>query len=149
MPTRRSLQFCRAPPVIIQRIAADQFYEVQESVTKVLNTISKKNRKGLPLLLFDMFLHMLKNLAFLNKTPYVTFSEITLQAEKFKIKPKSFVKLIDILNNGKFKDLKNLEKIIVDIFDEFEKIYREHGFDLYYDNVDPNKPMKDFFKFWV
>ena len=37
-------------------MAADQFYTVAESLTKVLNAIDKKNRKGIPLLLFDMFL---------------------------------------------------------------------------------------------
>ena len=128
--------------------AADQFYEVAESTTKVLNAIDKKNKKALPLLLFDMFLHMLKNLAYLNQSPYTTFAKFIQQSEDFKIKPVGFDKLIHVITNGNFKNPKNIEKIIIQIINEFENIYEKLGYDHSYDDVDPNIPMKDFVKFW-
>src|SRR5262245_22591112 len=47
--------------------ARRRWYEVQESTAKVLNAILTANREGLPLLLFDMTLHMLIVLSFLNQ----------------------------------------------------------------------------------
>ena len=49
---------------------------VQEATCKVLNAITQRNGEGISILLFDMFLQMLKILAFLNHTPYVTFSSL-------------------------------------------------------------------------
>ncbi len=43
---------------------ADQgWYEVQESTAKVLNAITKRNKVGISLITFDMFLHMLRVLS--------------------------------------------------------------------------------------
>jgi len=127
--------------------AAKLFYEVAEDTMKVLNAIDKNNRKGIPLLLFDMFHYMLKNLSFLNKIPFTTFAEFVSEAEKLELKPPSFQKIIDIITSGDYHDLPRLEKIVKQNFHEFEMIYEELGIDLYYDEVDPNKPMKNFVKF--
>jgi predicted nucleotidyltransferase len=120
------------------KYAVSHFSEVHECTTKVLNAIDKKNEKGLPLLLVEMFLYMLINLSFLNKTPYVTFAGFIQESENFKIRPGGFDRLIDIIVNGKFKNLKHLEIIIIQVFNEFEKIYDKLGYEIYDDNVDPN-----------
>jgi len=124
--------------------AADRWNEVQEATAKVLNAITKDNKEGISLLVFDMFLHMLIVLSFLNQTPYVTFSKFISQAKKFKMKPESFDDLTDIMGQGKYQDFLHLKGVVINVFSEFEKIFEELGFDLYYDNVDPNKPMKKF-----
>jgi len=124
--------------------AADRWHEAQESTAKVLNAINKKNKEGMPLLAIDMFFRMLVVLSFLNQIPYVTHSKFVSQAKKFKIKPKSFNELIEIMVHGKYQDLARLKKVATKVFSEFEKIFENLGFDLYYDNVDPNKPMKKF-----
>jgi len=124
--------------------AADRWNEVQESTAKVLNAITKHNKEGISLLAFDMFLHILIVLSFLNQTPYVTFSKFISQTKKFKVKPKSFDTLIDIMVQGKYQNFSHLKEVVISVFSEFEKIFEELGFDLYYDNVDPNKPTKKF-----
>ena len=122
--------------------AAHQWYEVQESTAKLLNVISQNNKEGLPLILFDMYLWMLKILSYLNQKPYITFVKFITQSKKFKTKPKHFNDLTKIVVSGKYQEITKLKKIVEQVFTEFEDIFEQLGFDLYYDNVDPNKPMK-------
>lgn len=121
--------------------AAHQWYEVQESTAKVLNAITQKNKEGLPLVLFDMYLWMLKTLSYLNQKPYLTFAKFITQSKKFKTRPEHFEDLTKIIIDGEYQNLAKLQKIVKQLFTEFEDIFDELGFDLYYDNVDPNKPM--------
>jgi len=125
--------------------AAVKWYEVQESTGKLLNAIDRENSEGVPLLFFDMCLHMLIVLAFINVKPYTTFSGFIAQARKLPIKPASFNKLLDILCAGKYIDLPILKNIVVAVFEEFEAIFENLGYDLYYNDFDPNLPHKDFF----
>ncbi|MDI6740642.1 MAG: hypothetical protein QME74_09810, partial [Candidatus Edwardsbacteria bacterium] len=122
--------------------AGRQWYELQESTAKTLNAIDKQNLKGLPLLLFDAYRHMLKLLALLNQRPYTTYPRFIAEAERFKLQPPSFKTLTGIIVNGKYQDLSRLKKIITRVFDEFEAMLEQSGIDPYYDEVDPNIPMK-------
>jgi len=122
--------------------AAGLWNEIQEGVAKVLNAIIKKNRDGLPLLLIVNYWWMLKLLALLNQKPYTTFAKGTTQAKKFKTKPAHFEDLTRLIIEGKYQNLPRLRKIIQQVFTEFENIFEQQGFDLYYDNFDPNKPSK-------
>ena len=124
--------------------AASHWYEVQESTAKVLNAISKRNKIGISLLVFDMYLHMLKVLSFLNQTPYKTFSEFISQSKKFETKPGHFDELTRIIIDGEYQGLPNLKQAVVNVFTEFEGIFEELGFDLYDHDVDPSKPRKKF-----
>lgn len=121
--------------------AANHWYEVQESTAKVLNAITKKNMLGIPLLAFDMYLHMLRVLSFLNQNPYTTFAKFIEESKKFKTKPEYFEELTQIVVDGKYQNFAKLQKVVEQVFTEFENIFDKLGFDLYYDNVDPNKPM--------
>ncbi|MBN1295058.1 MAG: hypothetical protein JXB48_24705 [Candidatus Latescibacteria bacterium] len=123
--------------------AAKHWYEVQESTAKVFNAVLKKNRTGIPLLVFDMYLHMLRVLSFLNQHPYTTFSKFIEESMRFKTKPRHFYELTKIVVEGKYQHLTGLRKTTEKVFSEFENIFDELGFDLYYDNLDPGKPMKD------
>ncbi|MBN2121996.1 hypothetical protein JW721_02980 [Candidatus Micrarchaeota archaeon] len=118
------------------------FGDLQESTAKVLNAIKKKNKLGIPLLLFDMCRYMLIILSFLNQEPYTTFAKSVEEAQKFKKKPPHFNDLLQIVIEGEYQNFNKLQKIVEQVFTEFEDIFDELGFDLYYDNIDPNKPMK-------
>lgn len=124
--------------------AANHWYEVYESTAKVLNAITVENRTGLALLVFDMYLHMLIVLSFLNQIPYVTFAKFIAQSKKFKIKPRYFGELTEIIISGNYQALSDLKNVVETVFSEFEDMLEELGFDPYDDNVDPNKPMKQF-----
>ncbi len=124
--------------------AAHHWQEVQESTAKVLNAIASDNRDGIPLLLCDMVRNMLVVLSFLNQTPYVTFATFISQAREFALKPAAFDTLADIVVNGTYRDLPALERVAIDVFSDFEKIFAELGHDLYDDNVDPNIRGKEF-----
>ena len=116
--------------------AVKNWDEVQESTTKVLNAIELKNVEGISLLASDMFLRMLKILSFINMTPFITFSSFISQAKKFERKPEDFNKLINIMIQGKYSDLLTLKNVVVDVFVQFESIFKEHGIDLYGGDLD-------------
>lgn len=118
------------------------FGDLQESTAKVLNAITKRNKLGISLLVFDMCNYMLITLTFLNQKPYTTFAKFIEEAKKFKKKPEHFDDLLQIIIEGKYQDFAKLQKVVEQVFTEFENIFDELGFDFYYDNVDPNKPMK-------
>lgn len=122
--------------------ATSHWHEVQESTAKVLNAISRKNKLTISLLVFDMYLHMLIVLSFLNQMPYRTFSELIVQSKKFKTKPEHFNDLTNIIIDGTHRNLGQLKKAVEEVFTEFESIFEELGFALYDNNVDPNKAMK-------
>jgi hypothetical protein len=118
--------------------ARRHWYEVQESTAKVLNAIVASNRDGLPLLLFDMTLHMLIVLSFLNQTPYVTFARFITQARTFELKPSSFTTLLDMIVQGSYQDHAAVRAIVVDVFSQFEAIFEALGVELYDSDIDPN-----------
>ncbi len=120
--------------------AANHWYEAQESTAKVLNAIAKKNRPGIPLLVFEMYLNMLRVLSFLNQKPYKTFATFVAQARKFTIKPKHFGRLTRIIIDGKYQNFDKLRIVVERVFAEFERILERQGVKLYDDNVDPSKP---------
>jgi hypothetical protein len=118
--------------------ARRHWYEVQESTAKVLNAIEASNHDGLPLLLFDMTLHMLIVLSFLNQTPYVTFARFITQARAFELKPAGFTALLDTVVQGSYQDHTALRATVVDVFSQFEAIFEALGVELYDSTIDPN-----------
>lgn len=111
--------------------AKHHWNEVQESTGKTLNAIASENWEGLPLLFSDMLVHMLIVLSLLNQTPYITFAKFISQAKLFQIKPAGFNGLIDILAQGNLQDLKRTERIIEQVFSEFEAIFDDLQIELY------------------
>jgi len=120
--------------------AVERWYEVHESTAKVLNAIDRENREGLPLLLFDMALHMLVVLSFLNQTPYVTFARFVEQAREFQIKPERMDELLDVLVLARYSDLARLRETVTRVFSGFEEIFERGGCRIYDDNLDPDVP---------
>ena len=120
--------------------AVRRWYEVQEAAAKVLNAVGKRNSTGVSLLVFDMYLHMLVVLAFLNRTPYTTFSQFIAESRRFETKPDSFEELTRIVTDGTYQNLSRLGKVVADVFAEFEEIFAELGAELYDDSVDPDEP---------
>ena len=118
--------------------ARRHWYEVQESTAKVLNAIAANNRDGLPLLLFDMTLHMLIVLSFLNQTPYVTFARFITQARAFELKPASLTALLDMIVHGSYHDHAAVQATVVAVFSQFEAIFAALGLELYDSTIDPN-----------
>jgi hypothetical protein len=119
--------------------ARRHWYDVQESTAKVLNAIGANNRDGLPLLLFDMTLHMLIVLSFLNQTPYVTFARFIAQARAFELKPASLTALLDLIVQGSYQDHAAVRAIVVEVFSQFEAIFAALGMELYDNSIDPNE----------
>jgi len=120
------------------REARRHWYDVQESTAKLLNAILAGNRDGVPLLLFDMTLHMLIVLSFLNQTPYATFARFIAQARAFALKPAGFEALLDIVVHGSYQDLAALRTVVVDVFSQFEAIFEALGVELYDRSIDPD-----------
>ncbi len=123
--------------------AAERFYEVQESTTKLLNAIEDDNLENIGLVAFDTFMHMLVVLSFLNQTPYSTFSQFVTQAVQFPMKPDGFDELTAIMVEGNYRDLSRLEDTVTTVFEGFEQLFDDLGVELYYDNIDPNRPMRN------
>lgn len=121
--------------------AISRWNQVQEAAAKALNAVVKNNRLGIPLLVFDMYLNTLIVLSFINKKPYTTFAKFIEEAGMFHILPEHFKDLTQIVVEGGYQNTAMLKKITEQVFIEFENILYEMGFDPYYDNVDPNKPM--------
>lgn len=125
------------------RRAREHWYELQEGACKVLNAIESKNRSGLPIHFFMLFVHTLVILSFLNQTPYITSGRMLSQAKEFKLKPKGFDEILAMFEEWAGSlDLKTLRKKVIAAFNGFERLAEDLGFDLYDDNVDPGKPSK-------
>jgi kanamycin nucleotidyltransferase len=120
------------------RQAVRQWPEVQESTAKALNAIRQENRENLPFLVFYLLKDMLVSLSFLNTTPYITMARFISQARSFPLKPTAFDDLLDFIALGDYRDLNQLEKLLVAVFEGFENIFEDLGCTLYQDNVDPN-----------
>lgn len=116
--------------------AKHHWHEVQEATAKTLNTITAKNRDGLPLVLFDMVRCFLISLSFVNQTPYTTFARFFSEARNFAIKPPEFDDLLDLIVRGEYRNLQILEAKIKNIFSQFEAIYEDLGVELYDDEID-------------
>ncbi len=116
--------------------------EVQEPTTKVLNAVVEKNREGIGLLVSDMYEMMLINLSFLNQKPYTTYSRFIAEAKRFKLRPDGFDELTDIWVKGDYQDLKRLDRAVRRVFAGFEKIFADQGIDLYDEDIDPNVPYR-------
>ena len=122
------------------RQALIHWNQVQEATAKVLNAIGQKNLEHIPFLMLWMLDCMLISLSLLNQTPYITAAKFITQARSFKLKPERFDDLLDVINQGDYRDLVALEKIITTVFEGFEKIFKKFGGRLYDDNVDPSIP---------
>ena len=112
--------------------------EVQEATSKVLNAIKAENRDGLPLVLFDMTRHFLISLSLLNQTPYTTFARCVSEARVFAIKPTGFDSLLDLIAQGAYQDLPELEKIVVAVFSQLEEIFENQRIELYDEKINLN-----------
>ena len=126
--------------------AAAGWPEIQEMTCKLLNAIDQRNTDGIPLLFFELCLQMIQILAYINARPYTTFSRFVTQARQLPIKPAGFNKLLDILTDGSYSDHAALRKVTEQVFTEFEVIFEDLGYDLYYNDFDPNLPHKDYFE---
>ena len=82
---------------------------------------------AIALLLFDMFLTMLKALSFLNRTPYTTFAKFIEECGAFKRTPAHFSELKDIIVKGKYRNLNTLKRAVIQVFEEFEALAEAHG----------------------
>lgn len=123
--------------------AAERFYELQESTTKLLNAIEDDNLENTGLVAFDMFMNMLVVLSFLNQTPYTTLSRFVTQAAQFPMKPDGFDELTAIMVKGDYRDLGRLEEAATTVFEGFEQLMDDLDVELYYDNIDPNRPVRN------
>jgi hypothetical protein len=120
--------------------AVDRWYEAHEATAKVLNAIDRENDEGLPILLFDMALHMLVVLSFLNQVPYVTFARFIEQAREFQTKPEGMDELLDTLVFARYSDLARLKGTVTQVFSGFEEIFEREGCRIYDDSLDPDGP---------
>ena len=66
----------------------------------------------------------------LNKNFYTTFSKFIEESKKFKTKPEHFEQLTQIIVEGKYQNDDKLQKVVDQVFIEFENILDGLGFDL-------------------
>ncbi len=118
--------------------AVTTWQKVQESTTKTLNAAEMKNAYGMVTVINDMFFQYLKILSCLN-TKTLRWSQIITDAKKLKYQPSRFSELITIFENGEYKSFSKIKKVVIEIFSELENKLEGMGYQLYQDNVDPNK----------
>lgn len=115
------------------RCARDVLFEIQESFGKLFTAIRKENSENIFPLLADAVMHVLKLMAFINKTPYKTLSTFITQAREFKVKPRGFDEFIQIIVDGSYTDLDKLEQsaniLFAGIEDYFKKKIGENIYD--------------------
>lgn len=80
--------------------------------------------------------HFLISLSLLNQKPYTTFARFVSEARAFAVKPPDFDNLLDLIVQGAYQDLPELEKIVISVFSQFEEIFEIQGVDLYDDVID-------------
>ena len=105
--------------------------EVQEATTKLLNAIEQENRQGLPLLILYLMKDIMISLSYLNQTPYTTLAKYVSEVRVLKIKPSRFEELLDLIVEGKYRDLQSLKELAISVFEELEGIYEGLGCQLY------------------
>jgi len=125
------------------KYAAQRFYEVQECATKLLNAIEDDNLENIGLLAHTTFRYMLEMLSFLNQTPYKALSRFVTEAAQLPMKPDGFDELTKLMVEGDCRNLPRLKEAVTVVFEGFEELFEDLGVELYYDNVDPNRPMRD------
>lgn len=111
--------------------------QVQEATAKVLNAVTRKNRDGLPLLVFYMFNDMLVALSLLNRTPYTTMGKFIHEARSFPVKPARFDELLDLIVSGGYTNLSLLKELSIAVFEGFEEIFDKLGLEPYHTSIDP------------
>jgi len=139
---KRSDQFGMRDKATRYEQAVETWEKVQESTTKTLNAAVIKNREGMATVINDMFFQYLKILSCLNAKT-LKFSQIITDAKKLKYKPAGFSRLIKIIENGEYDQFAEIKKIVMGVFVELENKLEGLGYELYQDNVDPNKNCPD------
>jgi len=115
------------------RNALDMLNEIQESFGKLLNTIDRKNRENLFLVLSDAVMGVLKLLAYVNRRPYESLNSIVTEARTLKHKPKGFDEFLNLIMQGKYHNLAALKKstrqLYLGIEGYFSKKYKTNIYD--------------------
>lgn len=132
-----SIQYSRAD---FLSAATKKRYQMQESFSKVLNAVEMDNNEGISLLLMDAAFILLEVLAYLNQQPFTTFSRFITEARKLQIKPDRLDDLLDLLVNGTYQNLPKVKEACLAVFASLEKLFKEHGIELFNDELDPNLP---------
>ncbi len=112
--------------------AAAVWDKVQEATTKVLNAVEAKNISGMAIVLNDMFFQYLKVLSCVNGKP-LGFSQTIDDARSLEYQPQGFSNLINVVENGEYKNLSKIERTVVNIFTELEGDLEKSGLKLYQD----------------
>ncbi len=115
--------------------AVKNWDKVQEATTKVLNAAAKEDQEALAVVMHDMFTNMLKTLSFINQQPFTTFSRLIPESKQFKIQPKEFPELIEIIVNGRFGEFEKIMDVVTAIFTDLEEYLENNGQQLYQDYI--------------
>ncbi|KPJ73900.1 hypothetical protein AMJ52_02735 [candidate division TA06 bacterium DG_78] len=112
--------------------AHEMLFGVQESFGKLFTAIKNKNKENLFPIVADAVMQVLKLMAYLNETPYRTLGSFVTQAKGFTMKPDGFDEFITIIINGRYVDLKLLEKRSTKLFAGTEQLFvKKMGPDIY------------------
>ncbi len=115
--------------------AVKRWNQYQEITAKVLNGIKQENKELVTLAFSQMVKELLVILSFINTTPYKTLGTYISQANGFPLKPRGFMKLIDIFIDGKYQDLPLLADVIDKAFSDMERIFEQRGVKLYSNSI--------------
>lgn len=130
----------RHPRAAFLHQAARAWLGVQEAAGKVLNAVFVENREGIGLLLGSLVNEMLVVAALLNERPFTTFSSYIREARRFPLKPARFDELLDLMVQGSYQDLAQVEETLLSVFAGFEDLFAAEGVSLYDDSLDPRLP---------
>jgi len=98
--------------------------------TALINIVGKKEQDRIALAIQRMFDNVLNFLSFINQQPFTTYSQKIKEAKKFKIKPKSFLKLTKIIVEGEFKNYDEIKKCVTEILKELKCFLKQNGYEL-------------------
>ena len=114
------------------RIALDMLGEIQESFGKLLNSIDRKNHENLYIVLSDAVTGVLKLLAYMNRRPYKSLNSIITEARTFKRKPEGLDKFLDLVVQGKYRNLVTLRKSARQLYLGIEDyFFKKHSNNIY------------------
>ncbi len=117
------------------------------SSSAVIKIAEQKDHEKVALAMYHMFENILNFLAFINQSPYSSSSQKIIESKKFKIKPKDFSKLQQLILHGDFRKYTEIQKLTASVVKDLKAYLQNAGFEPSEDLVSKKRPdqfgMKD------
>jgi len=100
------------------------------SSKKVFEVTTQKDHEKISLAVYHAFENILSFLSFINQVPFTSSSKKIVEAKEFKLLPKGFLKLLDIIINGKFMEYESIHSHFVTILHDSKEYLIHAGYEI-------------------